>query len=85
MTDTCGVNNLHGMPSLIGGLLSVLMAGLATPAWYDQDSDPASSSLHQIFPKAARFNSSSGRWEEDEVFWGEGGWSGGKQVGDFYS
>lgn len=27
--DTCGVNNLHGMPSILGGLISVLVAGVA--------------------------------------------------------
>jgi len=34
--DTCGVNNLHGMPGLFGGLLSILMAGLASPETYDK-------------------------------------------------
>ena len=27
--DTCGVNNLHGMPGLISGLASVLMLSVA--------------------------------------------------------
>merc|ERR1719402_2065503 len=46
--DSCGVNNLHGMPGLLGGLLSVLMAGLATESAYGH-----SSSLHEIFPALA--------------------------------
>jgi len=51
--DTCGVNNLHGMPGLFGGLLSVLMAGLASPSSYDKFSDGMSDdqkSLVEIFP-----------------------------------
>eukprot|EP00038_Savillea_parva_P009080 m.181087 g.181087 ORF g.181087 m.181087 type:complete len:517 (-) comp15165_c0_seq1:60-1610(-) len=28
--DTCGINNLHGMPGLLGGLIGVLMTGVAT-------------------------------------------------------
>ena len=34
--DTCGVNNLHGMPGLFGGLLSVLIAGIASADVYDK-------------------------------------------------
>ena len=34
--DTCGVNNLHGMPGLFGGLLSVLIAGIASSDVYDK-------------------------------------------------
>lgn len=32
--DTCGVNNLHGMPGVYSGLLSVLFAALATTKEY---------------------------------------------------
>uniref|UniRef100_A0A6P7EY78 Ammonium transporter Rh type B n=1 Tax=Diabrotica virgifera virgifera TaxID=50390 RepID=A0A6P7EY78_DIAVI len=32
--DTCGVHNLHGMPGVLSGLLSVLMAGIATEELY---------------------------------------------------
>ncbi|XP_037293321.1 ammonium transporter Rh type B-B isoform X2 [Manduca sexta] len=32
--DTCGVNNLHGMPGVFSGLLSVLFAGLASAQDY---------------------------------------------------
>merc|ERR1712129_119499 len=34
--DSCGVNNLHGMPGLFGGLLSILVAGLASSDTYDK-------------------------------------------------
>ncbi|CAH0400164.1 unnamed protein product [Chilo suppressalis] len=34
--DTCGVNNLHGMPGLYSGLLSVLFAALATKEKYGE-------------------------------------------------
>ena len=65
ITDTCGVNNLHGMPSILGGLLSVLIAGLATKEEYDQfnkDSDvPEKSSLFEIFPLNFE-NEKSGDW-----------------------
>jgi len=44
--DSCGVNNLHGMPGLLGGLLSIMMAGLATESAYGH-----SSSLYEIFPQ----------------------------------
>lgn len=32
--DTCGVHNLHGMPGVLGALLGVLVAGLATHEAY---------------------------------------------------
>ncbi|XP_039756979.1 ammonium transporter Rh type B isoform X2 [Pararge aegeria] len=35
--DTCGVNNLHGMPGIYSGLLSVLFAALATSDEYGSD------------------------------------------------
>ena len=32
--DSCGVNNLHGMPGVISGLASIMMAGLADEETY---------------------------------------------------
>jgi len=63
ITDTCGVNNLHGMPSLFGGLLSVLFAGIASETMYDKyniGSDPSDSSLLEIFGERANH---SGGWQ----------------------
>ncbi|XP_053608700.1 ammonium transporter Rh type B-A isoform X2 [Plodia interpunctella] len=34
--DTCGVNNLHGMPAIYSGLLSILFASLATKDSYGE-------------------------------------------------
>merc|ERR550519_3334550 len=54
--DSCGVNNLHGMPGLFGGLPSVLMAGIASPETYDKYSeglDKEHKSLTEIFPALA--------------------------------
>jgi len=82
ITDTCGVNNLHGMPSLMGGLFSVLMTAIANPDMYDRyNYDSAQSSFHEIFPLAGYYNTTTGKWESDAYFWGEGGWSGPKQAG----
>ena len=50
ITDTCGVHNLHGMPAVMGGLLSVLLASVATPRKYDQFNSGDLKSLHEIFP-----------------------------------
>lgn len=33
--DTCGVNNLHGMPGLLSGIASAIVAGIATPEKYN--------------------------------------------------
>ena len=58
------------MPAILGGLLSVLMAGIASKDQYDQfnidGDDPDKSSLQEIFPQEG---------------WGEDGWSSGKQAG----
>ncbi|CAG9856090.1 unnamed protein product [Phyllotreta striolata] len=35
--DTCGVHNLHGMPGVFSGVLSVLMAAIATQNQYKLD------------------------------------------------
>jgi len=52
--DSCGVNNLHGMPGLFGGLLSVLMAGIASSDVYDKFSEnQKDKSLIEIFPALA--------------------------------
>jgi len=57
--DTCGVNNLHGMPGLLGGLISVLMAGIASPDTYDQYAqgvEKENKSLTEIFPGLSEVN-----------------------------
>ncbi|XP_041373506.1 ammonium transporter Rh type A-like [Gigantopelta aegis] len=41
--DTCGVNNLHGMPGLLAGISGAIMAALATEEKYGP-------SLYEIFP-----------------------------------
>merc|ERR1712106_702743 len=69
--DSCGVHNLHGMPGLFGGLLSVLMAGLASSDTYDKYSagvDKDEKSLTEIFPAL-----------KDEV----GGTAGGQAISQF--
>jgi len=49
--DTCGVNNLHGMPGLFGGLLSVLIAGIASSDVYDKFSTgDDNKSMDELFP-----------------------------------
>ena len=44
--DTCGVHNLHGMPGVMAGLLSVLMVILASEESYG-------TSLYRVFPYCA--------------------------------
>ncbi|KAI5638916.1 ammonium transporter family domain-containing protein [Phthorimaea operculella] len=41
--DTCGVNNLHGMPAVFSGILSIIFAALATESEYKKD-------LGNVFP-----------------------------------
>ncbi|XP_035134943.3 ammonium transporter Rh type B [Callithrix jacchus] len=45
--DTCGVHNLHGMPGVLGALLGVLMARLATHEAYGDG-------LESVFPLIAK-------------------------------
>ncbi|RXG70125.1 hypothetical protein Avbf_07441 [Armadillidium vulgare] len=44
--DTCGVNNLHGMPGVIAGIIGIIMAAVASESSYG-------SSLYLIFPARA--------------------------------
>lgn len=44
--DTCGVNNLHGMPGLLAGLLGIVYAATAT-------FDVYGNGLYQVFPARA--------------------------------
>ena len=47
--DSCGVNNLHGIPGVLGGLLSVLICSMATENVYG----PA---LYVVLPNMAPEN-----------------------------
>lgn len=49
--DTCGVNNLHGMPGILAGIVGTVAAALATTNNYGK-------SLYQIFPARAPANGS---------------------------
>ncbi|XP_066149586.1 ammonium transporter Rh type B [Euwallacea fornicatus] len=60
--DTCGINNLHGIPGILGGLVSVLMASLANEEQYGK-------SLYKIYPARANLNTS---WNPQYVFWETG-------------
>eukprot|EP00088_Acartia_fossae_P015848 TRINITY_DN18786_c0_g1_i5.p1 TRINITY_DN18786_c0_g1~~TRINITY_DN18786_c0_g1_i5.p1 ORF type:complete len:417 (-),score=126.76 TRINITY_DN18786_c0_g1_i5:216-1466(-) len=61
--DTCGVNNLHGMPSILGGLLSIVLAGIATRDQYDQFNGDKHDSLHEIFPALAEDGTRTAGWQ----------------------
>jgi len=43
--DTCGVHNLHGMPAVLGAILSCIMAAVATPESYG-----GSNALRTVYP-----------------------------------
>jgi len=47
--DTCGVNNLHGMPSILGGILSIVLAAIANKEQYDHFNGDSGDSLKEIF------------------------------------
>lgn len=54
--DTCGVNNLHGMPSIIGGFASVIAASYAQNDGIGNAEGYGHEQLHHIFPKRTGFN-----------------------------
>eukprot|EP00298_Acanthocystis_sp_HF-20_P011461 c19405_g1_i2.p1 GENE.c19405_g1_i2~~c19405_g1_i2.p1 ORF type:complete len:455 (-),score=206.01 c19405_g1_i2:40-1404(-) len=66
--DTCGVNNLHGMPGLLGGFCSVIAAAVATDSVYGNGigvvfperapSDPTLAELYGVTPGSDRSASS---------------------------
>ena len=64
ITDTCGVHNLHGMPAVMGGLLSVLLASVATHRKYDQFNSGDFKSLHEIFPESENVD-----WSRNHQAW----------------
>ena len=35
--DSCGVNNLHGMPGLLAGVIGAIAVTFANPIHYDQE------------------------------------------------
>lgn len=39
MHDTCGVNNLHGIPGILGGIIGAFSAGLASSNVYGDNLD----------------------------------------------
>jgi ammonium transporter Rh len=46
--DTCGVHNLHGMPSVLGGLASAIFVTMDSSASFLETSDKGKQALHQI-------------------------------------
>lgn len=73
LSDTCGVNNLHGMPALLSAVFSAIYASLATSETYG-------SSLTTIFPAMAPVvNSTMSAHEEEEFVIGGFGRTAAKQ------
>ncbi|XP_074652649.1 ammonium transporter Rh type B-B-like [Tubulanus polymorphus] len=50
--DTCGVNNLHGMPGILAGIVGIIVTSQATETQYGK-------SLYQIFPAMAPVKNST--------------------------
>lgn len=48
--DICGINNLHGMPGILAGIISSIMAAIATETDYHED-------LYDIYPARKVLNS----------------------------
>lgn len=46
--DTCGINNLHGMPGLIGGISSLVVTGIATKSVYGE------ADYNELFPHGSK-------------------------------
>lgn len=52
LADTCGVNNLHGMPAIFSAVISAIYAAVATKETYG-------SQLFDIFPAMQQFSNST--------------------------
>ena len=50
--DSCGINNLHGMPGILGGIVSAIAIGLASNAKYP---NPDDSFYYNTFSKQAAY------------------------------
>ena len=61
--DTCGVNNLHGVPGILAGLISVLMAFLASEDAYGPG-------LYTAFPAMAPESTNGTEFERLEEQYG---------------
>ncbi|KAG5880983.1 hypothetical protein JTB14_024522 [Gonioctena quinquepunctata] len=69
--DTCGVHNLHGLPAVLAGVVSAIMAGIASETNYHE-------SLYEIYP--ARSDKAMARVFGSDIFPGDGR-SAGQQAG----
>lgn len=63
--DTAGVNNLHGMPGIMGGIISIIMAAIATPEQYSHHVKHkhtfGNESLLEVFPGLATGTTNMGQ------------------------
>ncbi|KAK8767260.1 hypothetical protein V5799_005961 [Amblyomma americanum] len=51
--DTCGVNNLHGMPGILAGVTSAVIAASATEEEYNYSMGDVYRSLYTLYPARA--------------------------------